>query len=308
MFVGKQLFGLFLRLNCRLIVLLPTFFFIKALASVYPLPNGNSKLIGEHVQYQVEQGDFFQALSEYHNVGLLALITANPNIDPFLPEKGTLLNIPKQMLLPYAERKGIVVNLAELRLYYFPPNEPLVYVFPVGIGRQGLSTPRVISYIGDKRKNPTWTPPQEMRDRYKKEHGKEMAKVIPAGPDNPFGKYALRIASSEYLIHGTNKRMGIGMRASSGCIRMYDDDIEWLFNNVKVGTQVRIVEQPIKMSYEPDGKKLIEVHKPLTEDNNIGKNFITPAVVLFAKENEQHLQLINQRLKKPSGLVETLTL
>lgn len=283
-------------------------FVCHSFASVYQLPSEDSKLIGERVQYQVEQGDFFQALSEYHNIGFLSLIAANPNIDPFLPEKGTVLEIPKQMLLPYAERKGIVVNLAELRLYYFPPNEPLVYVFPVGIGRQGLSTPRVISYIGDKRKDPTWTPPQEMRERYKEEHGIEMAKVIPAGPDNPFGKYALRLASSEYLIHGTNKRMGIGLRASSGCIRMYADDIEWLFNNVKVGTQVRIVEQPIKMSYEPDGKKLIEIHKPLTEEENIGKNFITPAVIQFVKGNEQSIELINQRLKKPSGLVETLTL
>ncbi|MDG1751817.1 MAG: L,D-transpeptidase family protein [Thalassotalea sp.] len=300
------MFGIFKPISFFL--LLYALFVINSIASVYQLPDENSKLIGEPIRYQVEQGDFFQALSEYHNVGLLSLIAANPNIDPFLPEKGTVLEIPKQMLLPYAERKGIVVNLAELRLYYFPPNESLVYVFPVGIGRQGLSTPRVISYIGDKRKDPTWTPPQEMRERYKKEHGKEMAKVIPAGPDNPFGKYALRLASSEYLIHGTNKRMGIGMRASSGCIRMYADDIEWLFNNVKVGTQVRIVEQPIKMSYEPDGSKLIEIHTPLTEDENIGKNFITPAVVQFVKENEQHIKFINQRLKKPSGLVESLTL
>jgi L,D-transpeptidase ErfK/SrfK/L,D-transpeptidase YbiS len=288
-------------------LLINSLFLLHCSASVYQLPNLNSKLIGEPIQYEVEQGDFFQALSEYHNIGFLALIAANPNVDPFLPEKGTVLEIPKQMLLPYAERKGIVINLAELRLYYFPPKESLVYVFPVGIGRQGLSTPRVISYIGDKRKDPTWTPPQEMRDRYKKEHGKEMAKVIPAGPDNPFGKYALRLASSEYLIHGTNKRMGIGMRASSGCIRMFDDDIEWLFNNVKVGTQVRIVEQPIKMSYEPNGKKLIEIHKPLTEAENIGKNYISPAVIQFTKNNEQLIELIYQRLKQPTGLVELLT-
>lgn len=277
-----------------------------SIASVYQLPNENSRLIGEQLTYQVEQGDYFQALSEYHNVGFLALIAANPEVDPFLPEKGTLLEIPKQMLLPYAERKGIVINLAELRLYYFPPNESLVYVFPVGIGRQGLSTPRVISYIGDKRKDPTWTPPQEMRERYKKEHGKEMAKVIPAGPDNPFGKYALRLASSEYLIHGTNKRMGIGLRASSGCIRMYAEDIEWLYHNVNLGTQVRIVEQPIKMSYEPDGKKLIEVHKPLTEDENKEKNFITPAVTQFLNNDEKLIKLISQQLQHPNGLVSVL--
>jgi L,D-transpeptidase YcfS len=292
----------------RCLALIAWCFSYVSVASVYQLPADNSKLIGEKVTYQVEQGDYFQALSEYHNVGFLALMAANPNVDPFLPTKGTLLAIPKQMLLPYAERKGIVINLAELRLYYFPPNEPLVYVFPVGIGRQGLSTPRVISYIGDKRKNPTWTPPQEMRERYRKEHGKELAKVIPAGPDNPFGKYALRLASSEYLIHGTNKRMGIGLRASSGCIRMYAEDIEWLYHNIKVGTQVRIVEQPIKMSYEPDGKKLIEIHKPLTDDENIGKNFITPAVMLFINQDDIQRRIIKQRLTQPNGLVQTLPL
>lgn len=297
----------FIKLLRNFVIIFGSFSF-ASVASVYQLPAGNSKLIGEKVTYLVEQGDYFQALSEYHNVGFLALIAANPNVDPFLPAKGTLLEIPKQMLLPYAERKGIVINLAELRLYYFPPNEPLVYVFPVGIGRQGLTTPRVISYIGDKRKNPTWTPPQEMRERYKEEHGKEMAKVIPAGPDNPFGKYALRLASSEYLIHGTNKRMGIGLRASSGCIRMYAEDIEWLYHNIKVGTQVRIVEQPIKMSYEPDGQKLIEIHKPLSDEENIGKNFFTEAVAQFIQHDDQQSQIIKQRLEKPSGLVESLPL
>ncbi|MEW6990887.1 L,D-transpeptidase family protein [Colwelliaceae bacterium 6441] len=297
----------------------PSIFFVNlflyasaCLGSVYQLPQTNSRLIGEEIKYQVEHGDFFQALAEYHNVGFLALMAANPDVDPFLPVKGTELVIPKQMLLPFAQHKGIVINLAELRLYYFPPNEKLVYVFPVGIGRQGLSTPKVISYIGDKRKNPTWTPPQEMRDRYFKEHGKALAKVVPAGPNNPFGKYALRLGRSEYLIHGTNKRMGIGMRASSGCIRMYADDIEWLYHNVAVNTQVRIVDQPIKMSYEPTGEKLIEIHQPLTESDDIAQTdieltLLTPAVKQFIGTNEKVIEFVNKQLDKPSGLVNILT-
>jgi len=280
------------------------FFFICSLqASVYKLPNSDSRLIGDELSYQVVKGDYFQALAEYHDIGLLALIAANPSVDPFLPLAGQSLIIPKQMLLPYAERKGIVVNLSEMRLYYFPPNEKLVYVFPVGIGRQGLSTPKVISYIGEKRKNPTWTPTQEMRQRYKLEHGKELAQVIPAGPDNPFGQYAMRIGTSEYLIHGTNQRMGIGMRASSGCIRLYDDDIEWLYNNVAEGTQVRIIDQPIKMSYEKTGKKLIEIHQPLSEQGSLTLEELSSAVQVFIGKSEKIQQQISDLIAKPMGLV-----
>jgi len=135
------------------------------------------------------------------------------------------------------------VNLPELRLYYFSPTENKVHVFPVGIGRQGLETPRTSTYVGEKRENPTWTPTQAMRERHRAEFGKELPAVVQAGPDNPFGKYALRLGTSEYLIHGSNKRFGIGMRASSGCIRMYDNDIKWLFDHVALNTKVRIIDQ-----------------------------------------------------------------
>jgi len=274
--------------------------------TVYQLPDKNSRVIGENALYIVEQGDYFQSIAEYHDIGLLALIAANPNVDPFLPEVGSSLIIPKQMLLPFAERKGIVINLSELRLYYFPPNEKLVYVFPVGIGRQGLSTPKVISYIGDKRKDPVWRPTKEMRERYMQEHGKALAKEVPAGPNNPFGKYALRLGTSEYLIHGTNQRMGIGMRASSGCIRMYAQDIEWLFNNVAVGTQVRIVDQPIKMSYEAERGKLIEVHQPLSEQKDFSMNTLSPAVKAFISNSKRAKEQLKAMLTKPNGLVSEL--
>ncbi len=276
-------------------------------AAIFQLPADGSRLIGEPAFYRVVQGDYFQQIAEYHNVGMLALIAANPEVDPFLPKVGSQIQLPTQMILPFAERKGIVINLSELRLYYFPPNEKLVYVFPIGIGRQGLSTPKVVSYIGEKRKDPTWYPPLEMRQRYLEEKGVALPKAVPAGENNPLGQYALRIGTSQYLIHGTNQRAGIGLRASSGCIRMYAQDIEWLYYNVHTNTQIRIVDQPIKMSYEASGEKLIEVHEPLSE-TSVSELFSIelPAIQTFIGGSLSAKQQVERLLKKPTGLVNKL--
>ena len=237
----------------------------NALANIYDLPKNGLRIIGEPLTHQVQKGDYFQKIAEDYNVGFLALLAANPQADPFLPQVNASLRIPQQMILPFTKHQGIVVNLAELRLYYFSPTSAQVHVFPIGIGREGLETPRTISFISDKRKDPVWRPTQEMKDRHFKKYGTHLADEIPAGKNNPFGKYALRIGHSEYLIHGTNQRFGIGMRASSGCIRMYDEDIKWLYDNVAVDTQVRIIDQPIKMSYEGGHKKYVEIHSPLSD-------------------------------------------
>jgi lipoprotein-anchoring transpeptidase ErfK/SrfK len=276
------------------------------LASVYNLPASDSRLIGEQTIHKAIKGDYFQALAENYNVGFFALLAANPNVDPFLLEPGSNIVIPKQMLLPYGKREGLVINLAELRLYYYPKGEKLVYVFPVGIGRPGLESPNLTSVIGDKRKDPVWRPTKAMQERYFIEHAKVMAKEVPAGPDNPFGKYALRIGTSEYLLHGTNKRFGIGMRASSGCIRMYDHDIEWLYNNIAVGTSIRILDQPIKMSYEHEGK-MIELHSPLTPNGmSEAKLTMTSAVKNFIGSDNEMLKQVNQLLDNPKGIVVSL--
>ena len=294
----------------------------------YQLPEKNSRLIGEQKIHKTIKGDYFQKIAEQYNVGFLALLAANPGVDPFLPELGSDITIPSAMLLPFIKHEGIVVNLPELRLYYFLPTENKVHVFPVGIGRQGLETPKVTSYISSKRKNPTWRPTKAMRQRYLEEHGKEMIQEIPAGPDNPFGKYALRLGTSEYLIHGTNQRFGIGMRASSGCIRMFDDDIKWLFDNVPLNTKVRIIEQPIKMSYENGQRQLIEIHSPLTVnekpvnsdivdgrsvDSNtadgsdmgeaVQQTIITQAVKEFVGTNKNYWQQLAPVIEKPQGLI-----
>jgi lipoprotein-anchoring transpeptidase ErfK/SrfK len=272
-------------------------------AAEYELPAKGFRLIGVDQHHKIKKGDYFQKIAEQYNVGFLALMAANPDIDPFLPELDSELVIPSAMLLPYIKHEGIVINLPELRLYYFPAKEDKVHVFPVGIGRDGLATPKATSYISSKRKDPIWRPTDETRQRHFEEYGKELPKEIAAGPNNPFGKYALRLGTSEYLIHGTNQRFGIGMRASSGCIRLFDNDIKWLFENIPLNTRVRIIEQPIKMSYEIDGRRLIEIHSPLTVANVAPKNIITSSIRKFVGKSDNLWQKLNPIFDNPQGLI-----
>jgi L,D-transpeptidase ErfK/SrfK/L,D-transpeptidase YbiS len=281
--------------------------FKPAMATVYDIENENNRLIGEPIIHKVVKGDYFQQLAERYDVGFLALLAANPQHDPFLLDVNSEVIIPNQMLLPFISRKGIVINLPELRLYYFLPGENKVHVFPVGIGRQGLSTPLTSTVIGEKRKDPDWRPTKEMQERHFAEHGTYLPAVVPAGPKNPFGKYALRLGTSEYLIHGSNKRFGIGMRASSGCIRMYDDDIKWLFDNVPVNTKVRVVNQPVKMSFENGDKQLIEIHQQLSDlETSQGNVILTKAMQRFVGTNRENWQQLLPVIEKPHGLVVEL--
>lgn len=202
-------------------------------------------------------------------MGFLALLQANPGVDPFVPRAGSVLTIPLQTLLPDAPREGIVINLAELRLYYYHPGKNSVTVYPIGIGQLGgdTLTPTMVTSISDKRANPTWTPTANIRARYKA-NGIDLPAVVPAGPENPMGHHAIRLAAygGVYLLHGTNADFGIGMRVSSGCIRLRDGDIETLFRQVTPGTKVNIINTPIKASVEPNGVRLVEVHQPLSEN------------------------------------------
>jgi lipoprotein-anchoring transpeptidase ErfK/SrfK len=239
-------------------------------ADGYPLPENGSRLIGVQQEYKVQYGDTLQDITKLYNVGLIALMESNPGVDPFLPTPGTILQIPSKMLLPDVPYEGIVVNLPELRLYYFPKGKNEVHVFPIGIGRIGRSTPTMKTSIHSKVKNPTWTPTAQSRAEYFAETGKHYPAVIPAGKDNPLGEYKMRLAygRGEYLIHGTNKDFGIGMRVSAGCIRMNPDDIEWLFHQVARKETVRIINEPIKVALEPNGKKILEVHSPISRTDD----------------------------------------
>ncbi|OAN13362.1 peptidase [Photobacterium jeanii] len=233
----------------------------------YPLPEDGSNLIGTMEYYQVEKGDSLADIANEYNVGFLALLEANKGVDPFLPAPGKLLAIPTQLILPTVPRDGIVINLAELRLYYFPEGEDVVHVFPIGIGRVGRETPLMTTKISQKTEHPTWTPTANIRKEYLEKRNIELPAVVPAGPENPLGDYAMRLAhgNGQYLIHGTNKDFGIGMRVSSGCIRMNPWDIEWLFPEVAKGTKVRIIDQALKQTEEPDGSLYVEVHQPLSK-------------------------------------------
>ena len=242
---------------------------LPARANTWPLPPPGSRLVGQNQFHVVENnGGSLEAIAKKYNVGFLALLQANPGVDPYVPRAGSVLTIPLQTLLPDAPREGLVLNLAELRLYYYPPGRSEVTVYPIGIGQLGgdTITPTMVTTVSDKRANPTWTPTANIRARYKA-MGIDLPAVMPAGPDNPMGHHAIRLAAygGVYLLHGTNADFGIGMRVSSGCIRLRDDDIKALYNEITPGTKVTIINTPIKVSVEPNGARLVEVHQPLSK-------------------------------------------
>ena len=230
----------------------------------YRLPAEGSKLIGENQYYVVPEGKLtLEKIASQFQLGLTNVLEANPGVDPFLPTPGTTLVIPHQLILPKSKHEGIVINVAEMRLYYFPKGKNTVEVLPIGIGQIGKDTPENwVTTVQRKRANPTWTPTVRIRKEYAA-NGITLPTVWPAGPDNPMGLYALYVGNL-YAIHGTNATFGIGLRVSSGCVRLRDDDIEHLFSSVPVGTRVEFINQPIKATEEPDGNRYLEVHEPLS--------------------------------------------
>jgi L,D-transpeptidase YcfS len=279
-----------------------------ASATEYLLPAENSRLIGENTTYTIPaDGRSLEAVAAHYNIGLLGMLEANPGTDPWLPKAGSQLTIPTQMLLPDTKREGIVVNVAELRLYYYPKDENKVIVYPIGIGQLGANTPAMVTSVSQKIPNPTWTPTPNIRKRYAAE-GKTLPVTVPAGPDNPMGLYAMRLAYGQghYLIHGTNADFGIGMRVSSGCIRLRPDDIEALFNNVPKGTRVQIINQPLKYAVEPDGKRYLEVHQPLShsekDDPQTMPITLTANAKKFVQSDKSDAEMIKQVIERRSGM------
>lgn len=279
-----------------------------AFSTEYPLPPADSRLIGENQLTTVPDDKRpLEAIAAKYQIGLLSMLEANPGTDPWLPKAGTQLVVPQQMLLPDTPREGIVVNLAELRLYYYPKGEDKVIVYPIGIGQLGAATPVMVTSISQKIPNPTWTPTPNIRKRYAKD-GVTLPAVVPAGPENPMGLFALRLArgSGNYLIHGTNADFGIGMRVSSGCIRLRPQDIEALFNSVPKGTRVQVINQPVKYAVEPDGKRYIEVHQPLSrsdkDDPQTMPLALSAALKKFIKSPASDSELIKAALERRSGM------
>ena len=235
------------------------------------------------------------------------ILETNNTIAPVNPAPGTVITIPSQMLLPDTPREGIVVNLAELRLYYFPPGQNIVQVYPLGIGQLGLETPVTTTRVSQKIPNPTWTPTPGIRAR-SLEQGIKLPPVVPAGPNNPLGRFALRlgVGNGEYLIHGTSAPDSVGLRVSSGCMRMNAPDIKALFEQVRVGTRVQIINEPVKFSVEPDGKRYIEVHRPLAqvEGENPQVSPITHSAdfAAFVSQAGSDKALIDKALSRRAGI------
>ncbi len=202
--------------------------------------------------------DTFAAIGNQNSLGYLELVKANPGVDPWLPGEGTPITVPRKYVLPDVKREGIVINLAEYRLYYF--TESGVRVYPVGVGTEDNPSPLTDAEVTMALVSPAWYPPASIRAEYEAE-GDYLPRMIPPGPDNPLGSHALMLSEKGYLIHGTNKLFGVGMQVSHGCFRMYNEDISRFVNDVSKGTPVRVIHEPVKIGMR--GKEVwLEVHRP----------------------------------------------
>lgn len=216
-------------------------------------------VVGRVEWYRVSEADTLVAIARRFGVGYEAIVRANPMLDIWLPEAQRELQLPLQFILPPGSRQDLVLNLAEMRLYYYPREEPnKVYSYPVGIGREGWQTPVTTTRIVRKVSDPDWYPPRSIREEALAA-GIVLPDVVPAGPENPLGSHALRLELSGYLLHGTNRPAGVGMRVSHGCIRLYPEDIVALFAQVDVGTKLRIIDEPFKLGWLND-QLYLEVH------------------------------------------------
>lgn len=218
----------------------------------FALPEDGSRLVGRLYRVSVQDEENVLDLARKFDVGYWDVALANPDVDLQLPRKGERILIPGRHILPDAPQEGIVVNIAEMRLYFYPPAQPgrprYVITHPVGVGRQDWSTPLGRTEITEMIPDPAWYPPASIRAEHAAE-GRELAAVVPPGPDNPLGRHALILDIPGYLLHGTNKPGGVGMQVSHGCVRLYPEDIARLFPRVRRGMPVRLVNQPIKLAW-----------------------------------------------------------
>jgi L,D-transpeptidase ErfK/SrfK len=281
----------------------------SAQAVTYPLPPEGSRLVGAPLIVTVPEGNTqpLEYFAAQYGQGFSNMLEANPGVDPFLPKVGTALTIPQQLILPDTVREGIVINVAEMRLYYYPPGSGTVEVLPIGIGQAGRETPRNwVTKVERKQEAPAWTPTANTRREYAKE-GKTLPAFVPPGEDNPMGLYAIYIGKL-YAIHGTNANFGIGLRVSQGCIRLRKDDIKYLFDNVPEGTRVQLIDRPVKSTVEPDGLRWLEVHEPLSRNRAEFESDkkvplpMTPALNAATRGPDVNVSVASAALTRRSGM------
>lgn len=283
-------------------------------AATFDLPKSSENIIGnlQHITAQYE--DTLVDLARRYNIGYKEIRLANPGVDPWLPGENTPVVIPTQFILPDAPRKGIVINVSEMRLYYFPKpsrgKRAKVITYPISVGRQDWKTPLGLTRLKQKVRDPTWYPPASIREEHAAD-GDQLARIIPPGPENPLGRYALQLDLSGYLIHGTNKPNGVGMQVTHGCMRLFPEDIEILFREVSVGTPVRIVDQPYKAGWK-SGLLYLEIHPPLTNRNGQIRDLtpVVKSVIAATRDKDKHSvdwQTVQLLASNPQGIPKPIS-
>jgi L,D-transpeptidase ErfK/SrfK len=240
---------------------------MNARATVFDLSATDAVLLGREERVLTTFEDTLYEIARRYSLGSEEVVRVNPGLDPWLPGAGKGIVIPGQRVLPSGPREGIVVNLPEHRLYFYPPTAPgkpqRVYTYPISIGKMDWRTPLGKTKVVDKRENPSWTPPASVRAEHAA-NGDPLPAVVGPGPDNPLGRHAMRLnlPGGAYLIHGTNNPIAVGMAVTHGCIRMYPEDIAELFPMVAVGTPVYLINEPVKIAWV-DGELMLEAHPPV---------------------------------------------
>ena len=273
-------------------------------------------MIGALQQVVTAYEDTLLDLARANGLGYVEMVAANPGVDPWVPGESTPVVLPTAHILPDAERQGLVVNLAEHRLYYFggPGTEPAT--FPLGVGKEGWSTPLGRTEIVRKKERPIWYPPDSIRAEKP-----SLPKAVPPGPANPLGSHALYFGWPTYLIHGTNRPWGIGRQVSHGCIRLYPEDIARLFEIVPIGTPVQVIYQPVKVGWS-DGELYVEAHPEAIQADelertgridSLGAESVSDALYRIktsvgAAENRLDWRAIRNALDERSGVPVRITM
>ena len=214
----------------------------------------SSDITGKSVAYTVRDKETLIDIARKFDISFADIMSANGRIDPWLPKINRKILIPNRHIMPSVKRDGIIINLGDLRIYFYK-NHLLIGTYPIGIGRSGWETPLGLAEVIEKKTDPFWIPPDSVR-----EEDPSLPKIVAPGEDNPLGTRAIYLSMPSYLIHGTNKPYGVGMKVSHGCIRMYPEDVESLFDLVEVGTKVNIINEPIKVGWH-NNNLYIEVHQ-----------------------------------------------
>ena len=286
-------------------------------ATVYPLANSDDSVVGADDTMVTVYQDTLYDLARAYSLGSEELIRVNPKVDPWLPGAGKVLTVPGRHILPPGPREGIVVNLPEHRLYYYPKpkrgGSREVITYPVSIGKMDWQTPLGLTRVIQKIKDPIWFPPESVR----KEHaaaGDPLPTRVPPGPDNPLGNYAMRLAAGKgtYLIHGTNNPIAVGLAVTHGCIRMYPDDVAALFPLIPVGTPVYLINEPVKVAWI-DGELLLEAHPPVdAQGQTIEPNLDQFSDLLKKAVGNRtvaiHWEYAREVLQKADGVIATVGL